>query len=223
MTDSVTFKNGLTLKIQVGTDGGGPTQYRDFLSVIPESNKYNRCLEWCAGCSAISFSLIDAGIINELVLTDIYNPALIHVLMEASKNNLSNITAYNIDKIGLLPEHEKFDLVVANPPHCYNHEGLDWALANGRMGEEDLPLHRRLVLDQDWEIHKEFFANITKYLNVGAELFISENNAHQALLKYAHEAGLTLVKIYTAPELTKSAEAANDCVIIHWKYEKKIH
>lgn len=222
MQQSLTFKNGTTIKWNHGEDGGGSTQYKDFLQVVPSDKKYKRCLEWCAGLSAIAFSLLDAKIIDELVLMDKYKPALDQAMLNAKLNNFDKVKSYHCDKISDIPIHEKFDLIVANPPHCMDSSGLKWALENKHMDLEDLPLHERLVIDTNWKIHEEFFSNITRYLNDNAELFISENHQHTTLIKFIEEAGLKILNFYNADELNSSGGGSNS-IIMHLKYEKEIH
>jgi tRNA1(Val) A37 N6-methylase TrmN6 len=73
------------------------------------------------------------------------------------------VVAYNIDRVASLPEHEKFDLVIGNPPHSagVNHE-LDFD-------------QTRILSDVGWESHKEFFANIGKYLTEDGVIWLCEN------------------------------------------------
>lgn len=215
---SLKFKNGTFIEWNYGDDGGGSEQYKDFLTVIPAEAKFKKCLEWCAGLSAISFSLLDAGIVDEVVLMDKYEPALLQAQYNAKNNGFDNVKYYHYDKISDLPEAEKFDLVVANPPHCVSDEGIKLTMNSST----NFDLNVRLIVDQDWKIHKEFFTNIVKYLNNGAELYISENGLHTELLQYIKDAGLTLVKIYDADMLDK-ATTKNTSVIMHMKYETKIY
>ena len=93
---------------------GGPPQ-PDFLNAVGDTKKYNKCLEWCAGLSAISFSLLDKNIIDKSVLMDIYEPALLTAIDNANNNKLQDrVTHYVCDNVNKIPKHEKFDLVI-NP------------------------------------------------------------------------------------------------------------
>lgn len=218
----LTFKNGTTIEWDHGQDGGGSTQYKDFLQAIPSNAKFKRCLEWCAGLSAISFSLLDAGVIEELVLIDKHEPSITQALLNAKNNGFSNVKGYVLDKISDIPNNEKFDLIVANPPHLNCEVNYQPAIDTSEMTIDDVLLHQRLLLDKDWNAHKEFFKNISNYLNNNAELYISENNTHPDLLQLIEQAGLKIVNIYKAPELSKSA--SNDqSVIMHIRYEEKIY
>lgn len=219
MPTSLSFQNGTTIHWSRGDDGGGSTQYVDFLNSIPSDAKYKRCLEWCAGLSAISFSLLDAGIVEEVVLMDKHKPALLRAQLNAKNNGFNNVKYYHCDKISDLPDYEKFDLVVANPPHCLSDMGIKQSIENNKMSAEDIETCTRLLVDQDWKIHKEFFTNIGKYLNHRAELYISENELHGDLVQYIKDAGLILVKVHKADILSNAASNSSS-VIMHIRHEK---
>jgi len=212
MITELTFKNGTTIKWSLEDDGGGSAHYIDFLSAIPTDKKYARCLEWCAGCSAISFSLLDAKIVDEIILMDIYKPALDRAMENAKVNNL-NVKYYNYDAVGKIPINEKFDLVVANPPHCPDDFWMDKC--------EGWEHRHRITCDLDWKIHTEFYANITKYLNNFASIYISQTCEYEQLTKLAKKAGLVLVE--TLPAKTLSIDTKTNAIIKHYKYEEKIY
>lgn len=216
--NNLTFKNGTYIEWGVGDDGGGSTQYTDFLTAIPSGNTYRSCLEWCAGLSAISFSLLDAQIIENCVLMDIYEPALLTAVENAKKNGIENKVKYYVcDEIQKLPITEKFDLVVSNPPHCFNDLWMD---EKGDL-TEIVGLHRRLVLDKEGKLHNEFFSNITRYLNKNADIFLSETAAHDFLIDIARENGLTYINSVSAPALADKSNSQS--VIMRFKYETEIH
>jgi tRNA1(Val) A37 N6-methylase TrmN6 len=50
---------------------------------------------------------------------DLYDIGLKDIIITAAVNNMKDkVTTYLCDEVSKLPKHEKFDLVVANPPHC---------------------------------------------------------------------------------------------------------
>lgn len=215
--DQLTFENGIHIEWCKGDDGGGSTQYIDFIHAIGSEKKYNKCLEWCAGLSAITFGLFDEKIINEAVLMDIYEPALLTAMVNAKNNNLSDKIKYFVcDEIKKLPSTEKFDLVVSNPPHSSH----GYWLVDG-VNEDITGTHRRLVVDEDWKIHKEFFDNITKYLNEGADIFLSESDIHSDLISMAEQNNLKYVGFHSAPLL--SVDSRTQAVVMHFKYETEVH
>jgi hypothetical protein len=80
----IIFKNGLYIENFITKDyvldGGGSTQYTDFLHFLLNQNKqYDKALEWCSGLGAIGFSLLDAKIINHITFMDMFKPAIDYV------------------------------------------------------------------------------------------------------------------------------------------------
>jgi methylase of polypeptide subunit release factors len=213
MNKNLTFKNGIHIEWNHGDDGGGSTHYTDFLDAL-RNKKYKNGLEWCAGLSAIAFSLIDASICEKFTLMDVYEPALKKAKENAETNNIGDkIKYYVCDKISELPNNEKFDLVVGNPPHSIDE---DW-IPNNNEGS----LIRRLTVDLNYSIHEEFFKNITSYLNPNADLYISEICRHSVIDKYVKNAGLVLVEEIPSEQLSKDSKT--DAFIAHYRYETEVH
>lgn len=214
MTTKLIFKNKTQIEWNHGDDGGGSTHYTDFLNAIGSSKQYNNCLEWCAGLSAISFSLLDANIINKSVLMDIYEPALTKALDNAQNNNLSDRVSIRLcGKISDLPVTDKFDLVVANPPHAISDHWIE--------DGPDYDTVHRITVDLDWKLHKEFYANIKNYLNPGADVFISEIDSHLVIEEYANQSGLRFVSSIPAPTLGNDSKT--NAFIQRYTYETKIY
>lgn len=211
--DDLKFKNGIHIKWNPGDDGGGSTQYIDFLDTIGTEKKYNNCLEWCAGLSAIAFSLVDANIVENIVLMDLYEPALIKAQENAVSNNIVDKVDIRIcDKINMLPLTDKFDLVVANPPHSPVN-----GITNIPNSQKEYDACLRITIDKDWELHKEFFKNITTYLNTNADVYISETERLDSIVTWAKEVGLNLMKIFPSPML--AIDSKTSAVIYHFRYE----
>jgi methylase of polypeptide subunit release factors len=211
--DNLKFKNGIHIKWNPGDDGGGSSHYTDFLDAIGTEKKYNNCLEWCAGLSAIAFSLVDANIAENIVLMDLYEPALIKAQENAVSNNIvDNVDIRICDKINMLPLTDKFDLVVANPPHSSVNN-----ITNMPASHKDCEAVVRITIDKDWELHKEFFKNITTYLNSNADIYISEVVIFDSIVTWAKEVGLSLIKVFPSPML--SIDAKTPAVIYHFRYE----
>jgi len=212
------FKNGTHIKWNRGDDGGGSTQYLDFLNIFLQNKKtYNNCLEWCAGLSAIAFSLLDAKVVDKVALMDKYKPALDTAMANAIANNLGDkVTIYHLEEINKLPAHERFDLVVANPPHVPFH-----SYREGDHTHESDEHGIRMVIDQDWATHKEFFASIVNYLTDGAEVYLSEIYERAEFVAMAKEAGLTYKGPLNAPRLAN--DSASSARIMYFKYEKEVH
>lgn len=208
MNSNLTFKNGTYIEWNHGDDGGGSNHYKDFLEAIGTTKKYSKGLEWCAGLSAIAFSLIDANICEHFTLMDLYEPALKKAKENAVNNNFS-VNYYVCDKVNSMPKNQKFDLVVANPPHAlYDH----WI----SVGEEYDTIHR-LTVDLDWHLHKEFYENIVSYLNPNADIYISQVYSDITLDEYIKSAGLVTLNKIPAKQL--SIDSNIDAFIRHLRYE----
>lgn len=194
MEEKLTFANGTTICWEWGLDGGGSQQYLDFLPVLDSLNKkYDNALEWCSGLGAIGFSILDAGWCDTMSFMDFYEPCEYWTNKNMVDNNLNDrIQFYLSDKISKLPIDRKFSLVVANPPHCQHFIKREGDVHNGR-----------LIHDDEWQIHTEFFSNIKKYLTPGADILLSENEFHESHVKLAESNGLKFVKSYPAPVLAK--------------------
>ena len=139
-------------------DGGGRLLAPVFAAAL-KGRRFKRCFEWCAGPAWIGFWLLEVGICEELVAADINARAVEMV------NMTGGATAYLSDNMKTIPKDEKFDLVVSNPPNYCNIQ------ASHPLG---YLRHDQRPSDVGWDIHRDFYATIGPYLNVGAELWISE-------------------------------------------------
>ena len=152
-------------------DGYGTVLARPFLAYLRRTGRphYPRCFEWCAGPGFIGVTLLRAGLVGELVLAD-RNPAVASWVARTREQNDLPITYYESDNFKAIPEHEKFDLVVANPPNYFrlNPEHPSYL----KMRDDPRPN------DPGWKIHQSFYATVRAHLNPGAELFISEVEPH---------------------------------------------
>ncbi len=174
-------------------DGGGTWFGQDY---VPQLRRYDRqfdrCLEWCSGPGFIGFALLAHGICQDLTLMDQHTASL-HSVAETVRQNQCGDRArfYNLDRIGSLPEHERFDLVVANPPHYL-----------ACPGDSN---YQRIAVDRDWRAHQEFYANISTHLNPGAVILLQENQAGSLqgpaeFLPMIERNGLKLTAYWTSSE-----------------------
>ena len=217
MNDStLIFANGTRISWDRFDDGGGSAHYPDFLNAVGDNKQYTKCLEWCAGLSAISFALLDKNIVDKCVLMDIYEPALLTAIDNANNNDLQDrVSYYACDNVNKIPKHEKFDLIIANPPHSPTDSWL-----TGKTDEEFMHSYR-ITIDPNWKIHKEFYENIINYLEPDGDLFISEIWEYPELRDMAIKAGLKLVETISAPNLSKDSKTT--AYICHYRYEKEIY
>jgi 16S rRNA G966 N2-methylase RsmD len=199
-----------------GLDGGGYDYLPDFKNAIALTGKkhYTSGVEWCAGYGVLGFDLLKRGVCDHMSFIDCHEPAK-HWLNETIKHNIIEhcTTVYLADKILLIPNEVKWDLVIANPPHSFE-------IAGKKMFEDTLPKNIadvviRLVCDVDFTIHKEFFANIRKHLLPGADLFISETNGFDIIEQLAMDAGLQIIGQHPADKLRETSSP--EAIVFHFK------
>ncbi len=204
MSITTEFENGTIVSCEQVHDGGGSTQYADFIDFFKEKGddlpKYKNCLEWCAGPGFIGYSLLDEEVCQHVTFMDIHEPAIDDARNNAIFNNLTDRTSfYTIDAIHKLPTDLKFDLVVGNPPHSLE-ASEEWLNNKGLF---------RLIVDLDWKIHEEFFAHITDYLLPGAEVILSENDHFPEFIEMAKKVGLIFEGYKPAKILTDQIYGSN--------------
>ncbi len=216
--ETYTFENNLTINWERGLDGGGADQYKDFIDYLKKTNKkYKHCLEWCAGLGAIGYSILDAGICETITFMDKYEPAERFALENAELNNISDkVFAFTVDNINDLPTDLKFDLVVANPPHTPDEMSPEQSFSR-----EEHVMNSRLIVDLNWNTHREFFANIKKHLAPNADIILSEIGIREEHIAMAEENELSYVGSVPAPILAKySSEGAS---LMIYKNETKVY
>jgi methylase of polypeptide subunit release factors len=173
-------------------DGGGTWFGQEYINIIKQrySKPFERCYEWCAGPGYIGFGLLDHGLCKSLCLSDVYDEAMARAQETAAVNKLNNVSAYVTGAVAGLPEQEKFDLVVANPPHFLQCPGDD--------------NYQRIAVDQQWSAHQEFFSNIGRYLQPGAVILLQENqagslNREKDFEQFIDAAGLQITDVFNSP------------------------
>lgn len=124
---------------------------------------FEKCYEWCSGPATLGFGILANNLCKSLCLADIYEPSVNAIKETIITNHLSNVSVYQGHNLDALPFNEQFDLIISNPPHfanpVYQYNFLD----------------ERLYVDQDWNLHKEFFANIKKHLLDNAKIILFES------------------------------------------------
>lgn len=207
MEEKLTFANGTTICWEWGLDGGGSTQYLDFLPIVKLLNKkYSSGLEWCSGLGAVGFSVLDANLSESMAFMDLYEPCVYWTDKNAKENNLTDrVQFFLCDAISKLPIDKKYDLVLGNPPHCFTFDIPDYNVHE-----------QRLLHDDQWKIHIEFFSNIKNYLLPGADILLSQIEVHPYHIELAEEHGLKYIKSYKAPIL--SSTSTENSSIMHYIY-----
>jgi len=142
--------------------------------------------EYCAGPGFIGFSLLAHGLCDRLTLADINPEAVRAVRATIAENHLEDrVKVYESDCLDHIPESERWDLVVSNPPH-FDGDHQDYREAI------------RLV-DPGWQIHHRFYRDVKKFLNPGASIIFQENShatSHEDFVQMIHDNGLTVVDVF---------------------------
>jgi len=146
-------------------DGGGTWFGQEYVRELQRYDRqFDRCLEWCSGPGFIGFALLAYEICNDLTLVDRHAPCAVSVADTIQRNQCADrVKFFNLDRIASLPASETFDLVIANPPHYLTCPGNH--------------NYQRIAVDQHWQAHEEFYANIGAHLNPGAVILMQENQA----------------------------------------------
>lgn len=152
-------------------DGDGSSMAEMFVDYI-KTNYGHRlpfecAFEWCAGPGFIGFALLSEKICKRLVLADINAKAVEAARSTVYHNGLDDlVTVYQGDNLAAIAAHEKFDLVVGNPPnyYCINPAHP----AHGALSNDLRPS------DPHWNIHRAFYESISSFLREDAVLCIEE-------------------------------------------------
>jgi 16S rRNA G966 N2-methylase RsmD len=143
-------------------DGGGSSFGQDFIPFLRDCGmpRLGRVFEWCAGPGFIGFSMLGHGLCHSLCLADVNPEAVAACRRTVAANGLGNrVSVYRSDNLNDIPITERWDLVVSNPPH-FNETSGDLRSA-----------------DCGWDIHREFFTAVGRFLTPGALVILQENNA----------------------------------------------
>lgn len=186
----VFLDNGWDIEFPMILDGGGVKQRILFAEKIKTmGKKYKRAFEWCSGMGIIGYDLLSRNLCDHIVFNDKFPLAIENCLKTAKNNNISDmVTCYLGDSISSIPKSEKWDLVVANPPHVESrkewekHVRLSFAENNQEPWDDELFENWfRLVIDESWNTHVNFFSNLKNHLLPDADVFICENNRYKFL------------------------------------------
>jgi predicted RNA methylase len=163
-------------------DGGGRTSGLDYLPMFRDFGlpRQPRVFEWCAGPAFIGFALLGYGFCDSLCVADI-NPEAIAVCRRTVQTNglTSRVAVYHSDNLDGIPAIERWDLVVGNPPH----------FADRSPGE-------LRYYDADWQLHRQFFATVDRFLKPGGMIVLLENNVGSTAETFRgiiEEAGFSIV------------------------------
>ena len=169
--------------------GGGDSFGQEFIGVVKDTlGKVGHICEFGAGPGFIGFSLLAHGLCDRLTLVDI-NPEAINLCKKTiSDNHLEGkVTVHVSDCFDNVPESEKWDLVVSNPPHYPS------------TIEERYKDIRKY--DNDWEVHKKFYMDVGKHLKPKGTILFQEKKLASTVYsfkKMIEESGLTIIGVFHA-------------------------
>ena len=193
-----TLSSGIIVEYSTHLDGGGLEMVDDLVNVIRTTGKqsYNKGCEWCAGFGVLGFEVLGLGLAQSMAFTDYYNVAIQTCLDNAKRNNLSKkVTGHISGTIKGVPM-DKWDLLISNPPHVYDREFFLETLPGGKESHNNLDNTCRLIVDQNFAIHKEFFKNIKEKLTQDADVYLIEASKLDFLVEWAEAGGLYLHNTY---------------------------
>jgi methylase of polypeptide subunit release factors len=154
---------------------------------------FNVCYEWCSGPGFIGFNILDHGLCNSLLFTDICDPAIEIAKYSATQNNIQDkLTAYLLRDIDLLPANTKVDLVVSNPPHYNREYGYEYSLDD----------NKRMSDDVGWASHIDFYKKIGKFLSDDGIILIQENadgSSPEMFEQMIADSGLKITNVIKSP------------------------
>jgi len=173
---------GIDITYREELEGGGVTFGQDFLPYFRARGmpKQKRIFEWCSGPAFIGFSLLGHGLCETLCLSDINSSAVASCRRTVRANRLGErVSVYRSNNLRAIPASERWNLVVANPPHF----------------DDRFPGEIR-AHDPGWRIHREFFNSVASFLADGGVIVLQENNRGSTVETFRQmidDAGLKIV------------------------------
>lgn len=176
MIDYIWRINNLDVYYTNETNGGGDFFALEYMDVIKEwYGHVDHAFEWCSGPGFIGYSLLATNICNNISFLEKYSPSV--DMCQKTKDHSKfkdKINIYLDSSLDNIPSSEKFDLVVGNPPHWGSAEAAKEAL-NFNFDLVEIPRLVDILVDQDWEIHKDFFKKIKNHLSKNGKILLQEN------------------------------------------------
>lgn len=200
---STILDSGIKLVYPKHLEGGCFWLKDEFVNVIKLINNspYERCFEWCSGLGGIGFEILGTGLCKHVTFSDYYNVAIENCLDNAKDNNIKNCVAgYISPTINDIPDCQKWDLVVGTPPHCFNGDEYIEHLNKvntAQSGSLSASNWARLTIDDNMEIHKEFFQNIRQRVTDNADILLFGSSKQDIIIQLALTGNLNFIDIYS--------------------------
>ena len=165
--DRILKINDISIYWDYDTRAGGGSFGLDFLEVVKDryGKTFDNCLECFSGPGIIGFGLLATECCNNISFNDIYQGAINNIEKTIDNNpSISKKVEYYLgDNIQSIPQDKKYDLIVGNPPHTVVPK------------EDKKLLSSRLYHDEDYKIHKRFFAGVKNYLSENGIILLLED------------------------------------------------
>jgi methylase of polypeptide subunit release factors len=164
------------------TNGGGNAFAEDYCNAVDglfPNRTFENALEWCSGPGFIGLAMLATGICKRITLNDLHQPAMDMAEITKLKNPLysDKISIYPGSTLANIPKSEKFDLVVANPPHYLSKFFASRSLGYDKMGIVIGPRNAEILVDENWQAHTTFYNEIKKLLAPNGIILIQENQS----------------------------------------------
>ena len=171
------------------TDGGAWKWHNQILMavcILGGNKKWKRALDWGAGDGGLGMALLGENLVDHCTFMDHYQEACNRCNYNLEYNKITNAEVICENRVKNLT-CDKFDLVIANPPHhriceLYKMYDIGWLKPNvyspqnykkaKKQIDKDKP-HRHF--DFNWQTHIDFYQDIADYLEDGADLMMFEN------------------------------------------------
>lgn len=154
-----------------GADSGGFT-FKDIVYQVVKTTglkpHYKHAHEWCCGHGIMGFNLLRNNLCDKLTLSDIDYNCMIGVRFTSSANNIDNkVTPYLIEQFSDIPiPSQPWDLIITNPPYVPDVMFYQ----KGEVALQDRL--KDMWVDPDWKAHKNFFANVKKYIDPECDIYM---------------------------------------------------
>lgn len=137
-----------------------------------------KILDVCCGVGIVGLTIFvnlrKEEIIKEAAFVDIniFNLNSLHKSLRINQmENLigDQIRTYLSDGLDHIPQDERFDLIISNPPHYFAKDRIKdkKSLSPGRLG----------TFDAGWDFHRSFYKRCHHYLSEKGEVWFLENSA----------------------------------------------
>jgi hypothetical protein len=141
--------------------GGGTVHAPDFLRVLIQLRlgPCKRLCDFCCGVGYIGFSLLARNFCSTLCCVDL-NPKYIEAVETSATFNAitDRVSTYVSDGLNQVPDNERWDLVVCNPPQLLPRVTTDSDTA--------------VTFDPEWRLHRNFYSKLKPHMTAGGHAVV---------------------------------------------------